>query len=352
MEIERSIRETIEKIWLWLDSPTKKGLKGYVIGIIGFGTMFLVLDLFQKWLSIVDSSNSLLMQIFWRCIAIVKSLFTIGVLLWWIIIFVIKKRRLRSSFFSKKSAWHSHRKDITIVQYDPPKQPEHILLFRFWYNWSNPRIISAIIYHLVATGSLKIESISKKCLRWLFKTEYYKILKTPPIIKKIKRAKTASLLNENQIQAIYENVEIRNNLTSLEKRILNTLIPNDFVMMRKKIKIAGKTARNIFENIKKRFPAWLYINSSTSFWWKDTLTKLWQDTLEHLYWYKEYLEKVETIVIQQELKNDPNYVNKILPRLILFNIREDLTTIQKNIIKDASVSQISWYYEWEQVLFE
>ena len=350
--IEKSIRWITEKFCAWLRISWNKEIKDYITGVIVLWGIFIVFSIIQKVFWLLLSSDSFIIHFISRTVLAARTMFSIWLPLWVLIMIAIKKRRLRESFFRKESYWDRDKEDVIVPQYYPPKNLEPILLFRFWYNWSNPRVISATIYHLFAKGNLKIENIDKKYLRWLIKTNHYMLTNVTATIKKNKRAETSSLFDETQVEKIYESVEEDRKLTSLEKHILDILIPQKNIIMKKNTKLVGSTIRHVYSDIKKWFPTSLYIKTSPFFWWKSTLTELWEELINHLYWYKEYLKKVEILVVQQELKSDPNYINKILPRLILFDIRDDLTKIQENIIKNATISQIDWYYDWEQVLFE
>ena len=52
--------------------------------------------------------------------------------------------------------------------------------------------------------------------------------------------------------------------------------------------------------------------------------------------YKEFLEKVERPVIESELKNDPEYINKLLPWAVLFGLETKLLTRIEDLLQTTS----------------
>ena len=56
--------------------------------------------------------------------------------------------------------------------------------------------------------------------------------------------------------------------------------------------------------------------------------------------YKAFLEKVERPVIESELKNDPDYINKILPWAVLFGLETKLLSRIEDLLQ---ASAKDWY---------
>jgi hypothetical protein len=52
--------------------------------------------------------------------------------------------------------------------------------------------------------------------------------------------------------------------------------------------------------------------------------------------YKEFLEKVERPVIESELKNDPEYINKLLPWAVLFGLETKLLARIEDLLQTSS----------------
>jgi hypothetical protein len=91
------------------------------------------------------------------------------------------------------------------------------------------------------------------------------------------------------------------------------------------------------ENVKETK---LYEKTWSRLFGKEIPTVQWADIFEQMRGYKQFLEKVERPVIEKELQNDPEFINKILPRAILFGVETKLLPI----IEDLLAKSASWWY--------
>ncbi len=76
---------------------------------------------------------------------------------------------------------------------------------------------------------------------------------------------------------------------------------------------------------------------------KFVLTSEWEQLFEEMRGFKEFLEKVERPVIDAELKNNPNFLNTILPWAVLFGVETRLLKVCEDMLQ-----QMDWYhsYNW------
>ncbi|MEI7477064.1 MAG: hypothetical protein WCJ81_00460 [bacterium] len=65
---------------------------------------------------------------------------------------------------------------------------------------------------------------------------------------------------------------------------------------------------------------------------------------EQLRGYKEFLEKVERPVIEKELQSNPDFINTILPRAILFGVETNLLGMIEDLLAKTSAQ---WYSSYD-----
>jgi len=214
----------------------------------------------------------------------------------------------------KLSKWiktpRSSKKAIT-VYYTPPKNLEPADAFWFRYNNNNPRIFSALVYYRATKWWIKIEDRTEKYLFGLIKLNGYHLIETNL------RPLWATVLDDQLFQSffgIYDN--------QLDDVQLNETI--------------YKKVENIFDSLEDRLTS---LGLTEKSWLLGLFTKLTpqgEEMFEQLRGYKEFLEKVERPVIEAELKNDPDYINKILPWIALFGLETKMLARIEDLLQEAA----------------
>lgn len=69
---------------------------------------------------------------------------------------------------------------------------------------------------------------------------------------------------------------------------------------------------------------WKSLQVFCKFFYYETLSKTGRDLYDHLRGFKYYLEKVERPQIETFLNEDPEYLDKILPWVVLFGLQNKL----------------------------
>lgn len=208
---------------------------------------------------------------------------------------------LLSSFFKgiKKKSYTSN-KPITIY-YTPPKNVDLIAAAEI-YSVQNSKTFSALIYDWASKGYVSIEQ--KVAGFSIFTTKGYLLhRKNPPALRPVNAIRGSSgICNLNNLQyTTYER---------FEKKLKN---------------IQKETTQAYFTKEKKKF---LGIIPYTS----NVLNETWKDLYEQLRGFEHYLKKVEEPYLKQMLKEDPNYIDKMLPRAVLFGVEtEFLKTVERII---------------------
>jgi len=220
----------------------------------------------------------------------------------------------------KKPAWSSS-KTVT-VYYTPPKDIQPPQWFRFRYDAKNPRVFTALIYYRATRWRVTINKIQDKKLFWLIKNDSFHIAETST------KPKGTTALDDLLLQSFFGEYDDTKDDVAINR---NTYTKADNVLSLLENDVDNKTK--------------LYAPSGWWFFPKDNLTDLWADMFEQLRGYKEFLEKVERPVIEKELQSNPDFINTILPRAILFGVETNLLGMIEDLLAKTSAQ---WYssYDW------
>lgn len=221
----------------------------------------------------------------------------------------------------KRPNWKSN-KAIT-PYYLPPKNIEPLQAFWFWYYGKNPRIITSIIYYWATKWWVHIEKVQTSSFLWLSKKEVYNLTET-----NINPHWTTNIELETLEEFFWPQ---DTNIDTVElKKDYSSSVYNKF--------------QRIFNSLRQGFKPLQWENElvihTFNVFKRHTLTEKWEKLFEEMRWFKEYLEKVERPVIEMELKNDPEYINKILPWAVLFWIETKLLYLIGDLIEASS----NWWY--------
>ena len=207
----------------------------------------------------------------------------------------------------------------TVVQYLPPNisVPEAAI---FWTKSSQPKNIVPAIYDWWAKWLLTIQEKQEKVLG-LFNTKKIIISKTP---SGLALPAWEDKLFENFFSA-WDIIDISEKKYLLQDKIFSWLTSIFSALVWKKYLEYPKWLFDIKVN-------WNRMSNYTSSGWK----LYW-----HLKWYKEFLSKVEKPVLENELKNDPSYLSKILPWAVIFGVESRIINQMQEYLQN-----INWY-QWE-----
>ena len=207
--------------------------------------------------------------------------------------------------------WYRSSKKAVTIYYTPPKNVEIPEAFWFRYMTKNPKIFSALIYYRATRWWLKIENQHGKYLFGLITTNTYKFIETGT--KPIWTTAFEDILFQSFFGVYDKTLDaIEIDSTSYKKvSAIFTIIQDTF------------NKNNLTQS------GWL-------FWLSKTLTPEWEILFEQMRGYKEFLEKVERPVIESELKNDPEYINKLLPWAVLFGLETKLLTRIEDLLQTSS----------------
>lgn len=219
-----------------------------------------------------------------------------GILIRIAIIFLFGK------IFTSKTDKPARKSNKTITPYyTPPKNIETLYAFWFRYYAKNPRMFTAIIYYWATKGRITIEKLDPvSTFFWSASYSFTKIVTKP----------------EGE--------------TELEQQLFSDFFDtsNELSLMPEYSEIIYDRLTLMTSSLSKGFNKFSQeanlIASSRSIFSSDRLTAQWAQLFEELRGFKHYLEKVERPVIEQFLKDDPEYLDKILPRAILFGVETKL----------------------------
>lgn len=194
-----------------------------------------------------------------------------------------------------------YKKDF-IIQYEPPQTIPTPLLFFLWYNdENNPRVFGALLYYRAAKGWINIEQIDDP--------NDFSSVKKFHISETSLRAKWATGFDDLILQRFFGEYDQDIDILQLDKN-------------------AYQYIQAVTATLNWYCQHSPYMQEEKMDFWVPyyTLTEQGHNIIKHLQWYKAYLEKIDQPIIESELKKNPNFINSILPRLLLFGIRTDLFT--------------------------
>lgn len=238
-----------------------------------------------------------------------------GLFFWVAFIFGLRGAR-RSGATWTKPAWKSGK--TTTIYYTPPKNIEPLKAFYFWYNTTNPRIFTALLYYRATKWRVTIKKTQKKSIRGLIKTITY------IVTEKEKAPSNQTPIEAATMQDFFGSYdETLDSITLEQTQSVRTKISHIFEELESSLDKNNELIRSWGRVFKKY-----------------TLTEKGEQLFEEMRGWKEYLQKVERPVIEQELKNDPDFINKILPWAVLFGIETKLLAIIGDLVQDAA----QWWY--------
>ncbi len=230
---------------------------------------------------------------------------------WLIIVLILANTILKRIFFRKS-------KQPIITQYEPPQNIDPSYAFYLWYNNKyEPKIFTALLYYWATSGRVTIKKQKTDgILSWFGKKETYNIIETS---LKPQWTSTIDDMLLQQFFGLYDNIIDQVSLSESSY-----------------IKIE-KLTDTLEQSFKKQWLTQKKSGFRGSLGMKE-LTSEWSEIFEHLRGYKEYLSKVEQPVIEQELKANPDFINKILPWAVLFGVETRLLKMMEEVLKN-----IQWY---------
>lgn len=215
---------------------------------------------------------------------------------------------------AKKSVDGARKSDRPVtIYYNPPKNIDPNIAFYFWYNsFENPNVFMALVYHRASKWWIIIK---KETLGWIWKwlsTTTYHIIETS------NKPQWASEIDKTLLQDFFWTFDSTNDDIMLGMNSHSS------------IKTLLLDLHDIFEKLG-------YTQAKKWFWgklWARELTVIWKDLFEQMRGYKKYLMQVEKPVLEMEIKNNPDFVNKILPWAVLFWVETRLLKIMEEVLKD------------------
>ncbi len=268
---------------------------------------------YVPWSSFFSKLLKSIWNIFLWILDYFDLLFFLIVIILWPSALIFRWERIGSMW--SKPAWKSEK--TTTIYYTPPKNIEPLKAFYFRYNADNPRIFTAIIYYRATRWRISIEKIQKKSYFGGLKTTAYKVT------EKQLAPEGQTALEASTMQDLFGNYDKR----------LDSVILEENNSVRRKINNIYKELEDFDKETELVIWYWYVFK-------KPTLTEKGEKLFEEMRGWKEYLQKVERPVIDQELKKDPDFINKILPWAVLFGIETRLLTV----IGDLVQASAQWWY--------
>lgn len=230
----------------------------------------------------------------------------IGMLFWLVFIFGIP------FFFSSYSKKRKSNRPVTIY-YNPPKGIDVSLAFFLWHNNEyEPKIFTALLYYRAAQWWAVIKKEKTEWLFWFFASDQYHIIETS------NKPLHATDIDRTLLQKFFGTFDNVKDDIALSEKSYTTI----------KSLLSKLSTSFLSENYTKKKEWWQW------FFGIRELTDSWKDIFEQLRWYKEYLSKVERPVIEQELKSDPDFINKILPWAVLFGVETRLLKMIEDLLRN------------------
>jgi hypothetical protein len=177
------------------------------------------------------------------------------------------------------------------------------------------RILSALVYFRANAGFLAIKTKEEKILRF---KQY------SSIVSKTKKI----LTDEKYFPALFENF-----FKEKPEIILSEIEYERFHQWRNTLQDLVKTKRKPYYMVKhKRFilP-----------YRQETLNEKGEEIYEQIRGFAYFLEHVEEPRLQQMLKDDPDYIDEVLPRAVLFGVETKFLKAIEQIIQKPY--QPEWY---------
>lgn len=204
-------------------------------------------------------------------------------------------------------------KRAIVTQYEPPHQinPSYAI-FLYCNNSYDPKIFTSLLYYRATHGWVNIQKTStEKKSFFSSKESKYSIVET-----NLRPANTQEI-DDILLQQFFWNYDSNFDTIPLSES------------SHTKIKSIVATLANHFkeQNLTQTKSGFL-----GKFGAKE-LNSEWLDIYDHLQGYKEYLSKVEQPVIESELKDDPDFINKILPRAVLFGVETRILKMVEEVLK-------------------
>ena len=214
---------------------------------------------------------------------------------------------------SKINSPRKSKKPI-VTQYEPPKNIDPAYAFYLRYNnKAEPKMFTGLVYYRATQWRITIKKEKKEGMMARFgQKEQYSLVETSL------RPDNTSPVDDSLLQQFFGKYDA----------VLDEVILSES---------SYSKIQNLLSRLEKEFKWQWFTKKKQGAWWKlwmKELTPVWSETFEQLRWYKQYLQKVEQPVIEQELKSDPEYLNKILPWAVLFWVETRLLKIMEEVIKN------------------
>lgn len=216
----------------------------------------------------------------------------------------------------KSLKWEARKSDRPVtIYYDPPKNIDINLAFYFWYNnLEQPRVFMALVYHRASKWWAIIKKESLGGIRkWISNDKYH-------IIETSNNPQWASEIDKILLQDFFWDFDNTNDKITLDTSS-HTTIKTLLTHLRDSFQKAGLT------QARKWFLGKL---------WFTELNETGKDIFEHMRGWKKYLMQVEKPVLEMEIKNNPDFINKILPWAVLFGVETRLLKIMEEVLKDIN----------------
>lgn len=205
--------------------------------------------------------------------------------------------------------------------YLPPRNIEPAQAFFFWYNAKNPQIFVSLLYYWATKWRTRIELVEWKKYLWWVKAD--------------------------DTFVIHEVKENPSDATDTDKAVLQKFFwKRDSVQDKVKLtQDSYEKMTNVLYELQSQVDGeWKWYEKKWNIFTKRyVLTSDWEQLFEEMRWFKAFLEKVERPAIDAELKNNPNFLNAILPWAVLFGVETRLLKLCEDMLQ-----QMDWYqsYNW------
>lgn len=270
--------------------------------------------------------NSNLDDKFWSSIpTFVKFMWLMGV---WFIVFIIfllfyiVSNRWKWLWWLKD--WNRSSGKPATIEYTPPKWYDLPEIAMFYHYSDNPQIISALIYDWAYKWRVTVNEV--KTWFWIFKWYEYHVIETS---------------NNPQWATEFERQILQNFFGTFDQKLdnINLWAQSTYTKVKRIFRSLDK-----YTETKNRFITqwWLLFSS-------QKLTPEWKILYEKIRWYMTYLDKVERPVLEQFIKDNPNYIDKILPRAALFGLETKLCEKVKDLLQQPD--RYSWTRPFNYMVF-
>jgi uncharacterized membrane protein YgcG len=196
---------------------------------------------------------------------------------------------------------------------------------------NNPKIVAALIYHWAAKWYIVIHETS---IHDIFKTAFNSLL--------------GSGLFTNLASNWYYLQRTDTEENDIDRALLDILFWGE-----KNISLSytvtwfweeslhQKIIRMLWHIASLSKNEWLYTYNRSGFLWHSPkLTRTWAEIVEHMRWYKQFIEKVEKSVLEVEIKNNPHYFSQLLSWATLFGIETRIVDLANELM--IKVDRYTW----------